>query len=94
MRIESVSRSRRFDRDFKKLSPDLQRAAVDAIRDLMKDPVPERRRKHQLSGYWPPVHVIDVMSNHSWQITFRLEGTVAVLLRVATHHDIDRHPGQ
>jgi hypothetical protein len=39
-------------------------------------------------GVWK----IDVLTNHSWQVTFELNGTTAELKRASTHKSIDRDP--
>ncbi|MCL4182454.1 MAG: hypothetical protein KJ011_03305 [Burkholderiaceae bacterium] len=92
MPIAKVIPSDRFRRDFRGLSTDVRSAVEQALRDLIADPIPARRRQHRLRGHRPPIHVIDVFTNHSWQITFVLEGDTALLLRVATHREIDRAP--
>lgn len=92
MPIAKVIPSDRFRRDFKGLSPDIRSAVEQALQDLMADPIPARRRQHRLHGHRPPIHVIDVLQNHSWQITFVLDGETALLLRVAPHREIDRTP--
>ncbi|WP_154668201.1 hypothetical protein [Pseudoduganella violaceinigra] len=77
----------------KRLPPDVLGAAKDAIRDLKKDPIPTTRRLHSLTGYKnPKVFVIDVFSNHSYQITFEIDDGIATLRRVAKHVAIDRAP--
>lgn len=92
MRITEVSYSGRFLRDFKALSPDVKSAVEIALNDLIACPIPARRRLHRLHGYRPSIHVIDVFQNHSWQITFSVDGENALLLRVARHREIDRAP--
>ncbi|HYE70811.1 MAG TPA: hypothetical protein VD932_04730 [Aquabacterium sp.] len=91
--IQSLALTDRFKRDYKRLDAGLQAMVDDILRnDFM--PWPRHcRRHHTLSGYRPTVHVIDVTSNHSHQITFNLDGTVARLLRVGTHKQISRDPG-
>lgn len=91
-RVEQFQRTERFDRDFRRLPPDIQAAVGDALKHLIQHPLPSGLRHHTLSGHRPTVHVIDVMSNHSWQLTFNMEGTTAVLLRVDTHRRIDSNP--
>ncbi len=92
MAITGVERSRRFARDFRSLPEEIQRAVGSAIADLFKDPIPQSRRCHRLQGYKPTILAVDVFPNHSWQITFTLDGQKAILLRVATHREIDRAP--
>jgi hypothetical protein len=40
----------------------------------------------------PKVSTIDVLPNKSYKISFKIDGTVAILRRVATHKTIDRTP--
>ena len=50
-------------------------------------------RLDALAGYAKPtIFKIDVYANKSWQITFEIAGTVAVLRRIAKHREIDRRP--
>lgn len=91
--IERIELSERFHRDLKGLPPDLLKAVKEAINDLFKNPIPATRRFHSLHGYKDPkVYTIDVLSNKSYKISFRIDGTVATLRRVATHKTIDRTP--
>jgi hypothetical protein len=63
---------------------------VEAVDD---QPWAKSLRLHQLTGYAKPaIWKIDVYANHSWQITFEMEGTTARLVRLATHKKIDRDP--
>ena len=93
MPIASIEFTDRFKRDFKRLDAVLQRR-VEKILAEQLIPWPGRGslRHHTLSGPYPPVHVIDVMGNHSHQVTFRMDGDTARLLRVGTHREIDRSP--
>lgn len=92
MRVTSAVPSGRFARDYKALPEDVRGAVDRALVDLLKDPIPASRRAHRLSGHLPPIYVIDVFSNHAWQVTYTLESTTATLLRVARHSDINRRP--
>lgn len=92
MPIRAVRPTHRFTRDYRRLPVDVTRAVDEALDDLLRDPVPNKRRFHRLSDHTPPIFVIDVFTNHSWQITFTLEGDVATLRRVARHTDVDRNP--
>ena len=83
----------RFDREFGGAGPDAQQAARDALKVLQANPHASRLRMHSLSGYGKPtIWKIDVFANRSWQITFELEGDVAILRRMATHKRIDIDP--
>jgi len=94
MPISAVDRSRTsFTRSFSSLPDDIAALAVDAISDLLKDPIPARLRFHPLGGYKKPkIFTIDVTTNHSYKISLELVGSIAVLRRVGTHKEIDRAP--
>lgn len=86
-------KSGRFARDLKRLDKETQQAVKDAINDLLKTPVPQVRRMHSLGGYRnPKIYTIDVFPNHSYKISFEIEGTTAILRRVGSHGDIDLLP--
>jgi mRNA-degrading endonuclease RelE of RelBE toxin-antitoxin system len=92
-RITTITRNEKFEKDLKRLPPDILDAAKDAIRDLFQHPVPTRRRLHALHGYQnPKVFTIDVTANHSYKISFEINGHTANLRRVSTHKVIDRSP--
>jgi len=91
--IERIELSERFQRDLKGLSPDLLKTVKEAVGDLLKSPIPATRRFHRLHGYTDPkVYTIDVLPNKSYKISFKIDGNVATLRRVATHKTIDRTP--
>lgn len=93
MPIAKIELTDRFKRDFKRLDPALQlRVETILTEQLIPWPTRGTLRHHTLSGIKPPVHVLDVVGNHSHQITFQLDGDVAKLLRVGTHREIDRRP--
>jgi len=93
LKITSVQRKSKFERDFKALPLDIQAAAKDAIRDLLRDPIPTTRRLHPLHGFKnPKVYTIDVVSNHAYKISLEIDGEIATLRRIATHKSIDKSP--
>lgn len=90
-RLLTITRSEKFEKELKSLKPDILAAAKEAIRDLLKYPVPTSRRMHKLSGYRKPnVYTIDVLSNHSYKISFEITGTNVHLRRIADHKTLDR----
>lgn len=93
MEISLIELTERFERDYKRLPPELQRLAKEIIKNQLK-PWPSKKalRHHTLSGYKPTIHKIDITPNHSHQITFWLDGSVARLLRIGSHKEIDRQP--
>jgi len=91
--IRSLARKETFDRDFRRAPLEIQNAAKNAIRDLVRYPQPNKLRLHSITGCFDPrILKIDVLSNKSWQITFEMEGSVAILRRLGTHRLIDRKP--
>lgn len=84
----------RFNGELRAAPPDIQKAAKEALDLLQKNPKSNVLRLHQLKQFKKPaVWKIDVISNHSWQITFEMEaGNVAKLCRLAPHKKIDRDP--
>jgi hypothetical protein len=93
IQVERFAYSERFKDEFQKLEPSVQAAAKDALDTLLRHPQAKSLRLHPLSGLpKPTVWKIDVFANHSWQITFELNGSTAELKRIATHKTIDRDP--
>ncbi|QYJ23656.1 hypothetical protein KYT87_10785 [Achromobacter sp. ES-001] len=91
--IRALSRKETFDRDFRRAPVEIQNAAKNAIRDLMRCPQPSKLRMHSITGCFDPrILKIDVLANKSWQITFEMDGSVAILRRLGTHRNIDRSP--
>lgn len=86
-----IAFTERFKKDYKSLSPDLQTAVDNCIKDLAKDPIPATRRAHRVNnGQFPKVFSLDVTSNKSHKLSFEINGTQALLRRVGTHREIDR----
>lgn len=91
--VTALRRTARFDADVRRAAPDIQKAARDAANKLLAESQAGSLRLHPLKGLPKPmVFKIDVMANHSWQITFELVGQTANLLRLADHKTIDRNP--
>lgn len=93
VQINSLTFKDTFQRDYKKAPPDVQKAVKPALEELKQNPQPAKLRLHSLTGCFDPkILKIDVMPNRSWQITFEMNGTTAVLRRLAPHKTIDRRP--
>ncbi len=91
--ITGLANSERFASDLRSAPAEVQGAALEALRLLQANPSAKSLRLHTLKGMpKPTVWKIDVYANHSWQITFELNGTVAELKRLGTHKTIDRDP--
>lgn len=88
--IAAYDFTQRFKREYKKAPIDVQDATDTVLKDLLKNP--NSHRCHGLHGYKPTVYVADVFSNHSWQVTFEMNGTTAVWRRLGKHSSIDDQP--
>ena len=73
------------------MDPQLQKEVLLAIKDLMEDPIPAKRRFHTIDSKRPKVYSIDVTSNKAYKISLQIDGTVCLLRRVGTHRDIDKN---
>ena len=89
-RISAYDFTPRFQREYRRAPADIQRAAKKLFDDLMANP--NSHRCHGLRGYKPTIFVADVLSNHSWQVTFEMDGEKAILRRLASHQEIDDLP--
>ena len=93
IKIERFAYSERFQAELQKLKPDVVKAVKESLELLQSNPKAKSLRLHPLTGLpKPTVWKIDVFVNHSWQVTFELNGTTAELKRIATHKAIDRDP--
>lgn len=91
--IDAIDYKASFEKDLLKAPPDVQKAVDLALKEVMKNPQPAKLRLHSLQGCFNPrILKIDVFPNRSWQITFEMNGTTAILRRLAKHRDIDRRP--
>ena len=68
------------------------RDRVDAkLRELLENPRPPGLAFEKLKGYTRPnIYTIHITCNY--KLSFEIEGSLAVLRRVACHNDIDRLP--
>jgi plasmid maintenance system killer protein len=83
--------SRRYGRDFRKLTPEMQERAIARLEDLKADPRPPGLRFEKLKGYsCPDIYTIHVTMNY--KISFEVEGQKAWLRRIGPHDEIDRAP--
>lgn len=93
IRVERFDYSERFKDELRSLPPDVVEAVRSALKELQRHPRSKSLRLHPLTGLpKPTVWKIDVFTNHSWQVTFELNGTTAELKRIGTHKSIDRDP--
>lgn len=93
LRVSGTRRTDSFDQDVRAAPDDVVRDAEAARRRLIGNPQAQSLRVHALSGYGKPtIYKFDVRPDRSWQITFELDGDIAVMLRLGTHKQIDRRP--
>lgn len=92
IKVSGFKTTPRFDSELASAPPDAQKAAHEALNALQANPKAKRLRLHALNGFKPSIWVIDVYANHSWQVTFEMDGEIAILRRLATHKKIDRDP--
>lgn len=89
--LTGMEATARFARDFRKLSPELQKRTEAKLADLIKNPRPPGLRFEKLKGYSKPaIYSLHVTGNY--KISFLVEGSTAILRRVAEHDEIDRAP--
>lgn len=83
--------SRRYGRDFKKLTQQLQELVGIKLDDLKANPRPPGLGFEKLKGYKDPdIYSIHITGNY--KVSFEITGTSAWLRRVAPHDEIDRAP--
>lgn len=89
--ISAWRKSRRFHRDYDKLTIDL-RDRVDAkLQDLTKAIRPSGLAFEKLKGHSSPeIYSLHVTGNY--KVTMEISGGDALLRRVADHDEIDRAP--
>jgi len=93
LEVTGLVLSKRFRSDFRRAPENIRIAASQTMEQLTQNPDAGSLRLHTLKGVAKPtVWKVDVLPNHAWQMTFELEGSSAVLRRLATHADIDRSP--
>ena len=83
-----------FIRQFGQLTPDVQKAAKKVLHKLQNtEPGSSNTtlRLHRLTDVQPPTFKVDVFSNHSWQIVFRIGRADSYdIVAVLKHKDVDR----
>lgn len=87
--IRYVRYTQQFADQVKKLPPEIQLAARQAVADLVRDPHP---KKYRLEKQTKEVWTIHITGNHSHKLSFTLDSDTAELRKVGTHKEIDRAP--
>lgn len=89
----SLAYKKKFEQDYKKLSPDIRAFVDEALRNLLQTPMPKSLRFEKLTGIRnPSVYTIHVTPNHSHKISLEKDGSKIILRRIGTHKLIDRCP--
>jgi len=89
--IRHTELTKKFKKDYRKLSNSLQDNVDTKLEDLLKYPRPSSLRFEHLQGYHnPKVYSIHVTGNY--KISFEIIGDTAKLRRVGNHDLIDRCP--
>lgn len=91
VRISGWRKSKRFHKEYDKLSIELRDLVDQKLQGLVKSPTLAGLAFEKLKGYAKPdIYSIHVTGNY--KITFEINGDQAFLRRVADHNDIDRAP--
>jgi hypothetical protein len=89
--IKRWSKSKRFHKDYDKLSLQLRDLVDQKLQDLAQDPRPPGLKLEKLKGHSnPDIYTIHITGNH--KASMEIDGSNASLRRVATHDEIDRAP--
>jgi plasmid maintenance system killer protein len=89
VKITRLQKTKRFEKDYRKLTAELCARADRVIESLTQTPIPSGLRFEKLKGYnKPDVYSVHVTGNY--KMSMSIEGSTALLRRVSTHDDIDR----
>jgi mRNA-degrading endonuclease RelE of RelBE toxin-antitoxin system len=89
--IRTLQLSSRFERDFKKLPPEIKALCQETLPKLLAHPQPSGLRFEKLQGYSrPSLYSLHITGNY--KVSLEIKGGCAVLRRVACHNEIDRRP--
>lgn len=89
--IKTITPNKRFKRDYKKLSPQLQSKVDDKLEQLLCAEQINGISFEKLKGYSnPDIYTIHVTGNY--KISMLIECSEVKLRRVGTHNEIDRLP--
>jgi mRNA-degrading endonuclease RelE of RelBE toxin-antitoxin system len=89
--IARWAKTKRFHKDYDKLTIDLRNQVDSKLQDLAKNPRPPGLRFEKLKGYdKPPIYTVHVTGNY--KMSMEVSGSDATLRRVGTHDEVDRAP--
>jgi len=89
--VKQLSTTSRFDKQFKKLPPEIQRLVPQKLEGLLANPRPAGLRFEKLKGYArPDIYTIHITGNY--KISFEVAGSLVILRCIGNHNEIDRLP--
>lgn len=89
--ITAWRKSKRFHREYDKLTIDMRDRVDEKLQDLVKPNRPPGLVFEKLKGHADPdIYSIHITGNY--KVTMEIEGSRAFLRRVAPHDDIDLAP--
>lgn len=89
--IRRIDLTDRFKRDAKKLPPEYRDRLEQKLTDLLANPRPPGLAFEKLKGYRKPdIYTIHLTGNY--KISLEIQGSTAILRRVAPHDSIDSKP--
>ncbi len=86
----TITRSAEFDKDLKRLTPDLREAATKTLEILKEKPIPSEVHLHSTDAD-PDIFVADVIPNKTYQLLLRKVEDGFLVLGVAEHKDMDKY---
>lgn len=90
--IKRWKKSKRFHRDYDKLTTDLKDRVDQKLQDLSISPMPPGLDFEKLKGYSnPDIYTIHITGNYKVSMEI-VDGDHAFLRRVGDHDEIDRAP--
>lgn len=88
--MAKILKTEQFNKRYNKTPVDIQKAVDEALEGFSQNPEAGKYRLHTMKGLKPPIWKIDVLPNHSWQISMRREGDTYTLLSLNTHKGADK----
>lgn len=89
--ITKISTTPKFDKQFKKLPPEIRKLVPKKLNDLTSNPMPSGLQFEKLKGYSrPDIYTIHITGNY--KISLEIENGIAKLRCVGNHNEIDRLP--
>lgn len=83
--IAKLDKLPRFKKAYKKLDPEIRKAADKAISDLLESEIPPGRKlkKHKANR-----EIWTIRVNRDYRLSFELDGSIAILRNIAEHDQL------